>query len=68
MFCREAYQDADGVLAHLENCGPLLEEFLKIADLTRIEIHGPAEELEKLKPTFAEMDPDYYTFSCGIGR
>ena len=68
LCCREAYQDADGVQAHLENCGALLEEFLKIADLTRIEIQGPAEELEKLKPTFADLDPDYFTLACGIGR
>ena len=68
LSCREAYQDADGVQAHLENCGALLEEFLKIADLTRIELHGPAEELEKLKPTFADLNPDYFISACGIGR
>ena len=68
MCCREAYHNAEGVQAHLENCGALLEEFLKIADLTRIEIHGPAEELEKLKPTFVEMNPDYFICECGIGR
>jgi len=58
LCCREAYQDADGVQAHLENCGPLLGEFFKIADLTRIEVHGPAEELEKLKPAFADFNPE----------
>ena len=68
MCCREAYQDAEGVQAHLENCGPLLGEFLKIAELTRIELHGPAEELEKLKPTFADFNPDYFVYDCGIGR
>jgi len=68
LCCREAYHDADGVQAHLENCGPLLGEFLKIADLTRIELHGPADELEKLKPAFADFDPDYYICECGIGR
>ena len=68
MCCREAYRDAEGVQAHLENCGALLGEFLKIADLTRIELHGPAEELEKLKPTFADFDPEYFICECGIGR
>ena len=68
MCCREAYQDADGVQAHLENVGALLEEFLKIAEVTRIELHGPAEELEKLKPSFADFDPDYFICACGIGR
>ena len=68
MCCREAYQDAEGVQAHLENVGALLGELLKIADLTRIELHGPAPELEKLKPVFAEMNPEYFTCECGIGR
>ncbi len=68
LCCREAYQDAIGVQAHLENCGALLGEFLKIADVIRIELHGPAEELEKLKSTFADLNPDYFTYACGIGR
>jgi len=68
LCCREAYHDAEGVLAHLENCGALLGEFLEIAELTRIELHGPADELEKLKPTFDEMNPEYFTYDCGIGR
>ena len=68
MFCREAYQDADGVQAHLENCGALLGEFLKIAELTRIEVHGPAEELEILKPTLGDFNPEYFICECGIGR
>jgi quinol monooxygenase YgiN len=68
LCCREAYQDADAVQAHLENCGALLGEFLKIAEVTRIEVHGPADELEKLKPAFADLNPDYYICECGIGR
>ncbi len=68
MCCREAYVDADAVLAHLANCGEALGEFLKVADLVRIELHGPAEELEKLKPTFADFNPDYFALDCGIGR
>ncbi len=68
LCCREAYQDADGVQAHLENCGALIGEFLKISDLTRIEVHGPAEELEKLKPALADLNPEYFTYTCGIGR
>ena len=62
------YQDADGVQAHLESCGALLGEFLKIADLTRLELHGPAEELEKLKPALADLNPEYFLCECGIGR
>src|SRR5947209_15516057 len=33
IFCREAYETSNGVLAHLENVGELLAEVLKVADL-----------------------------------
>src|SRR6266478_9117993 len=49
VFCREGYADAERLLAHLENVGALLAEALKIADLTRVEVHSPVAELEKLK-------------------
>jgi quinol monooxygenase YgiN len=57
LFCREAYLDAEALQAHLTSIGPMLQEFLKIADLTRLEIHGPAAELEKLKASFAPFNP-----------
>ncbi len=68
LFCREAYKDAGAVMAHLENCGPALGEFLKIAEVVRIEVHGPAPELDQLKEAFADLDPDYYLSECGIGN
>ena len=68
MCCREAYKDADAIMAHLENCGPALGEFLKVAELIRIELHGPATELEKIKEAFADFNPDYYVSECGIGK
>jgi hypothetical protein len=46
----------------------LLAEFLKIAELMRIEVHGPAEELARLKPTLADLNPEYFTCECGTGR
>lgn len=66
--CREGYKDAQGVLAHLENVGALLEEALKIADLTRLEIHGPRDELEKLKEPLADLNPQYFTLEYGFRR
>ena len=42
-FCREGYVNAEGLLAHLENVGPLLEKSLQIAALTRLEVHGPEQ-------------------------
>jgi quinol monooxygenase YgiN len=60
VFCREGYADAEGLLAHLENIGALLAEALKIADLTRLEVHGPAKELEKLREPMAHLKPAWF--------
>src|SRR2546421_10258443 len=57
VFCREGYADAEGLLVHLENVGALLAEALKIADLIRLEVHGPAAELDKLKMPLAHLKP-----------
>jgi quinol monooxygenase YgiN len=60
-FCREGYTSAEGLLAHLDNVGALLTEMLKMADLTRVEVHGPAAELEKLKKPLAHLNPAFFT-------
>lgn len=59
-FCREAYADAAGLLAHLDNVGELLGEMLKMADVTRLEVHGPAAELAKLKEPLAHLGPLWF--------
>jgi len=66
VFCREAYLDAAGTLAHLDNVGTLLGEMLKLSDLIRLEIHGPAAELEKLKAPLAALNPAWFSFECGV--
>src|SRR5262245_8084619 len=68
IHCREGYADSDGVLAHVENIGPQLVEFLKLADLTRLEVHGPAEELAKLRGPLADFKPEYFTLEYGFRR
>ena len=60
VFCREGYVDAEGLLAHLENVGALLAEVLKIADLIRREVHGPAGELDKLRGPLAHLNPQWF--------
>src|SRR5438270_12514900 len=55
IFCREGYENAEGLLTHLDNVGALLAEMLKMADLIRVEVHGPAEELEKLRGALAHL-------------
>lgn len=64
--CREGYADADGLLAHLENVGALLEEALKIADITRLEVHGPEQELSKLRGPLSDLNPQFFTVEFGF--
>ncbi len=67
-FCREGYQDADGLLVHLEHVGALLSELLKIADLTRLEVHGAEEELAKLRQPLADFKPQFFRLEYGFRR
>jgi quinol monooxygenase YgiN len=63
VFCREAYENAEGLLAHLDNVGALLTEMLTMGDVTRLEVHGPAEELAKLKAPLAHLNPVWFTLA-----
>ena len=65
-FCREGYRDAEAAIAHVENVGSLLTEALKIADLVRLELHGPEAELEKLRGPFADLKPQYFRLEYGF--
>ena len=64
--CREGYQDADGLLVHLENVGALLGEALQIADITRLEVHGPEQELAKLREPLAGLNPRFFVLEIGF--
>lgn len=66
IFCREAYVGADGMLKHLENVGPVLAEFLKVAEILRVEVHAAPANLEKLKGPLAGLKPEWFVFECGV--
>jgi quinol monooxygenase YgiN len=68
MFCREAYSDAEAALAHVGNVGPALGELLKLATLARLEVHGPAAELEKLKGPMGALKPVWFVYETGVQR
>ncbi len=68
IHCREAYVGAAGLLAHLENVGAVLGEFLTIVDLARVEVHGPAAELAQLKGPLADLNPTWFVYECGTNR
>jgi quinol monooxygenase YgiN len=68
VHCREGYEGAEGLLAHLTNVGPILEAALKISELARLEIHGMDEELAKLREPLAHLNATYFTLEYGIRR
>jgi len=63
--CREGYDDAQAVLAHLDNVGDLLQQALTISDLTRLEVHGPAAELDRLRGPMASLNPEFFVLEPG---
>lgn len=68
VFCREAYIGAAGVLKHLENVGSCIEEALTFSELFRLELHGPAEELDKLREPLAELNPEFFAHETGVAK
>src|SRR3954454_5855621 len=68
VFCREGYADAEGLLAHLDNIGALLAEALKIGDLVRLEVHGAAAELEKLRAPLEHLNPQWFVVVAEVGE
>jgi hypothetical protein len=67
--CREGYDDAAAVLAHLENVGDLLGEALRVSEITRLEVHAPAAEVEKLRGPMADLNPQFFVLEAdGIRR
>ena len=68
VFCREAYGDGDGVLAHLENVKAELEEMLGHSELVRLEAHGPAAELDVLRGPLAALPVEWFAYECGVER
>src|SRR6476661_7391861 len=61
VFCREGYVNAEALLEHLGNVQAMLEQALAMAELIRLEVHGPARELEKLKGPLAHLNPEWFT-------
>ncbi|MDA3921622.1 MAG: hypothetical protein PF501_13220 [Salinisphaera sp.] len=67
-LCREGYQDADAFLVHLNNVGELFAEAQQIATIERMEMHGPADELDKLRKPLADLDIEYFVLETGFRR
>jgi quinol monooxygenase YgiN len=64
--CREGYADAAGLLAHLQNVDEVLKRALQISSITRLEIHGPAEEIDQLRGPLAALKPQFFALEYGF--
>ncbi len=67
-YCREGYQDAEGLLMHLDNVDDLLQKAFDMAEIIRLEIHGPEEELKKLYEPLAKFNPQFFILEYGFRR
>lgn len=67
-YCREAYADADAVLVHLGNVGAHIEASTAFSDMFRLELHGPAAELDKLREPLKELPVEYFEHVGGVQR
>jgi len=68
VFCREAYKSAECLLFHVANVRQLSTELGQYSVLKRIEIHASADEIEKLKPTLADINVSWFVYECGFRR
>jgi hypothetical protein len=68
VFCREGYEGAAGVLAHLENVGEPLGKMLQISELIRLEFHGQAAEIDALRGPLGHLNPDFFVLEAAAAR
>jgi len=66
--CREAYHDAKGVLQHLADVDSPLKKALdpSVAQLERLEVHGPASELDQLRDALGPLGAQFYRCEWGF--
>lgn len=68
VHCRQGYLNAEGFLEHAANVGRLFEEAMTISDCSRLAIHGPEDELEKLREPMAEIPLQYFSLTSSFRR
>ena len=54
----------------IENVGPLLQEMLGTGkvELTDVQIHGPEQELSKMREPLADLDASYWVLEYGFRK
>ena len=68
LHCREGYKGAAGAMAHLENVGELLQKFMQICELTKLEVHGLPDEIDQLRPALKALPVVFFELQMGFRR
>ena len=58
----------NGALHHLDNVGDLLGEALGIAELVRLEVHGAAAELDKMREALKDLPVQWFVLETGLQK
>jgi len=61
-ICREGYDCAEGFLEHLRNVDGPLKAAMEVADISRVEVHGPAPEVEKLRAPLSSFPAVFWSY------
>ena len=67
-FCREAYVDGDAALAHITNVDGPLSRALELSTMARLELHGPAEELDKMRGVLTGPEVSWFISQTGLEK
>lgn len=59
--CKEGYDSAQGFLTHLDNVKQPFQAALQSADVSRIEVHGPSSECDKLRDPLKDFKVSFFT-------
>lgn len=65
---REDYENADAVIRHMSVGAHIYERTRSLVEVTGVEIHGPAVELEKLRDLFKDLSPRFYVTEFSFRR
>jgi len=61
-ICREGYDCAEGFLEHLQNVDGPLKAAMAVADVVRVEVHGPTSEVDKLREPLKSFPAVFWSY------
>ncbi|MFA3917335.1 antibiotic biosynthesis monooxygenase [Ruegeria hyattellae] len=65
---REDYDSAEAVQRHMQLGSHIFESTQALVQITGVELHGPAEEIDRLRDLFSAMSPRCFVTEYGFRR